>query len=288
MLLRDLVQEGSDALARAHRESPRLCAELLIAHALHKERIDILTNPDQSVDEEQRQRCLALLERKRRGEPVSYILGEKEFYGLPFSVTKDTLIPRPETEGLIDWVREHIPKERAFTFADIGTGCGNIGLTLATYFPNARGILLDCQCAALAVAKKNSERLGIRTCVLVAGDLNHLPLAPKSLDLLVANPPYIALPEEHLVMDEVLAFEPSTALFAKKNGLFCLERLIDQAPTLLREGGCLCLEHGAEQGESVRTLLAKHFFSVGTKKDLAGRERISYGTPCLGNKNNAT
>ena len=265
-------------LTKAKRDSPALSARLLLAKVLATDRSGLLLKSEEVLDRKQGKAFFALVRRRSRGEPLAYILGSREFYGLDFQVNASTLIPRPETEHIIECVLAQESTERRLCFADLGTGSGNLGITLAYLCPNWRGLLIDISASALAQAKANTARHGLEkrlTCL--RADLGSLPLAQQCLDVLVANPPYIAHEEKDLVMDEVLNFEPHLALFADNHGLAQLQAAIDEASHHLLPGGRIYLEHGAEQGEAVRNLLQKNFTEVSTIRDLAGHERVSFG-----------
>lgn len=278
MNIHDFIQQAERRLLRTNRDCPRLSAELIVAHVLQKDRIDILIDQKRPLTQKEEDQCRALLKRREKGEPVAYLLGNKEFYGLTLQVSQKTLIPRPETETLVDLVLDSYTKDQNFLFADLGTGSGNIGLAIAKNRKNAHGLLIDQSKEALLVAKNNIKRLNLeRQLATIQARFASLPIRPHSLDLIVANPPYIAYAETAQVMDEVLAFEPHTALFADNNGLAALFSIIDTAPLFLKTTGHIYLEHGPTQGEMVRKRLREKFFLPNTKKDLAQRERISYG-----------
>ncbi|MBQ7608430.1 MAG: peptide chain release factor N(5)-glutamine methyltransferase [Desulfovibrionaceae bacterium] len=274
MRIRDWLRYAAARLAQRGRDSPHLTAECILAHALRARRIDIILHPDERVSSETQKELARFLALRLEGLPLAYITGEKEFYGIPLQVTVDTLIPRPDTECLVEQViADH--KGKNPLFADLGTGSGAIGIALAANIEGATGLLIDKSERALACAKRNILRSNLtERLICLAGTFAELPIKERSLDIVVANPPYIAIGE--YVMDEVVRFEPHTALFAENEGLAAIYQVIDQAARLLKSGGALYIEHGATQGEKVRAYMAQKFFSVKTKKDLAGRERMSY------------
>jgi len=261
LTIHQLLTEVIPKLEAAGIESPRLNAEVLLAHVLGKERRWMWAHPEFALMEDNEERFRLLLARRLGREPLAYLLGEWEFYGRPFFITPDVLVPRPETELLVeavlDWTREH----RAAVLADIGAGSGAIAVSLALELPRARIVAVDLSPAALAVTRRNAARHGVRErLVLLEGDLlepvRQAELAP--LDAIVANLPYIAEEEYITLMPEVREHEPSLALRAGEGGLALIRRLIAEAPPLLAPGGLLALEVGAGQAEEVARLLAEN------------------------------
>ena len=259
--------------------SPRLEAELLLALALKRDRLFARMYPEHVPDDGELSIFTALLARRCQGEPMAYLLGEKEFYGRPFRVRKGVLIPRPETELIVDTVLEsaELAGKKTVRFCDLGAGTGCIGLTLQLECPHWQGVLVERAPVPLAVCAENRKALGAERALVLQADLALAPLGDASLDLVVSNPPYIdeADPE---VQAGVRAHEPHEALFAARHGLADLASCMATAARLLVPGGLLILEHGAQQGEIVRTMLAQqNFFKILTKKDLAGLDRVSLG-----------
>lgn len=252
----------------------RLDAEALLAHVLGRDRLWLAIHDRDEVGGEAAENYLCLVGLRARGVPLSQLVGKKEFFGRDFLVTKDTLTPRPETELLVELALELGPGD-VTVFADLGAGTGCIGLTLALERPGWRGVLLEKSPAALAVCRKNRERLGADNALLLEGDLKTPPFARQSLDLVCANPPYIAFDDPETAPD-VREHEPAMALFAEANGLAALFACVEAAAHALKPGGLVLLEHGKDQGEAVRkALLANKFSRVATKKDLAGLDRVS-------------
>ena len=257
-------------------ESPRLDAELLLAAALGRTRSTLHAWPERMLEPEPAARFTAWLERRRAGEPVAYILGRREFWSLELEVTPDTLIPRPETELLVELALERLPVNRPVKVADLGTGSGAIALALAAERPQARIVATDQSSAALAVAWRNAQRLNIIRVEFRQGDWCG-PLAGERFELIVANPPYVAAADPCWREGE-LRFEPSAALISGEEGLDALQIIIAAAPDCLRSSGWLLLEHGYDQGEAVPALLRKRgFVQVSDYQDAAGLSRSSCG-----------
>ena len=219
--------------------------------------------------------------RRRAREPVAYILGEKEFYGRLFRVTRDTLIPRPETEGLVDaaleWLKVAGRTERPVRVVDVGTGTGCIAITIALECRIAGTVLdvsaTDTSGAALTVARENAQQLGATGVNFTLGHL--LADVGDQIDLIVSNPPYVAVRDRDTLQKEVVAFEPSSALFGGEDGLDVIRRLIAEAQRALSAQGALILEVGAEQADQVRAILrTKGFTAISTRSDLQDIERI--------------
>lgn len=257
------------------RSSPSaaLDAECLLSHVLAQSRTYLFTWPERTLSESQQRRFLELLARRETGEPVAYLVGKREFYGRLFKVTPDTLIPRPDTETLIDIVLERLP-ESPLRAVDVGTGTGAIGITLALERPAWSVLLVDISDAALRVAKDNARALNAEVGV-VGG--TWLAALPGPFELIVSNPPYVDPEDPHLGQGDV-RHEPRTALVAAERGLADIRVLADQAITRLVEGGWLVLEHGYDQGEAVRTLLQdRGYGEVETLRDLGGQDRVTLG-----------
>ncbi|WP_133492396.1 peptide chain release factor N(5)-glutamine methyltransferase [Alcanivorax sp. 24] len=253
--------------------SAALDAECLLAHVLAQSRTYLFTWPERTLNESQQRHFLELLARREAGEPVAYLIGEREFYGRRFRVSPDTLIPRPDTETLIDAVLERMP-ESPLRAVDLGTGTGAIGITLALERPAWSVLLVDISEAALQVAKDNARTLGA-TVEMVGG--TWLAALSGPFELIVSNPPYVDPEDPHLGQGDV-RHEPRTALVSAEQGLADIRVLADQAMTRLVEGGWLMLEHGYDQGEAVRTLLTeREYREVETLRDLGGQDRVTFG-----------
>lgn len=256
--------------------TPRLDAEILLAQALGWSRTRLLAHPGATVDPVCARRFEVLVERRRGGEPIAYLTGHREFWSLDLVVTPDTLVPRPETEHLVEAVLGVVSAGDAATIADIGTGAGAIALALARERPRALVLGSDRSRAAVEVARVNAVRLSAGNVSFIIADAC-AALAPSRWSVIVSNPPYVAEDDPHLVAGDV-RFEPREALVSGPHGLDMLERLARQAPARLAGGGWLAVEHGHEQGPAVRALLSRAGLgAIETTRDLAGCERVTIG-----------
>ena len=275
LTIRDLLVAAGQRLANGS-DSARLDAEVLLAAVLNRSRSYLHAWPERTLEPELAACFAAWLERRRNGEPIAYLLGRREFWSLELEVTPDTLIPRPETELLVELALERAPADQPVTIADLGTGSGAIALALATERPQARIVATDQSLAALAVARRNAQRLNLVTIEFRQGDWC-VPLAGERFDLIAANPPYVAVADPRWRRSE-LRFEPSDALISGPGGLDALRTIIAQAPDHLKPGGWLVLEHGYDQGEAVPALLRERGFDeVTDHQDAAGVSRSSSG-----------
>ena len=267
-----------EALSAARRRLPgeaaRLEAELLLAHVLACPRSHVLAWPDRRLDAEQARRYAHLVARRAAGVPIAYLLGRRAFWTFDLEVTPDTLIPRPETELLVEAALARLPAEQPVRVLDAGTGSGAVALALARERPRARVLAVERSAAALRVAERNRRRLQLHNVLLLRGDWL-AAIAPASLDLVVANPPYVAAGDPHLRQGD-LVHEPSCALVAGADGLEALRSLIPQAAACLRPNGWLLVEHGHDQAPAVATLAkTAGFQAVRLHRDLAGLPRVT-------------
>jgi len=275
MTLEQFTQHATHQLAAAS-PSPRLDAEVLLMHVTGLARTALITRAQEPLLPEHEERLHELLTRRAHGEPIAYLTGKREFWSLELKVTPDVLIPRPETELLVEQALTRIPEDSDWTIADLGTGSGAIALAIATERPHCRLIVTDNSAAALAVARANTARLGITNVQFRHGEWL-TPLAGTRLDVIVSNPPYVRANDPHLTQGDV-RFEPETALVAGTDGLDAIRCIAADAVTYLRPGGWLLLEHGYDQAQAVRGLLETHGYDmVVSCRDTAGHERITIG-----------
>ena len=245
-------------------------------HALGVERAWLYAHGDDLVDVAAADRFRVLIARRAAGEPFAYITGQREFFSLDLAVTPAVLIPRPETELLVELALAKIAQDERVDIADLGTGSGAIALALAQARPNARLRATDASAAALQVARDNAERLDIRNIEFAQGDWC-AALDDARFDLIVSNPPYIAVGDAHLAQGD-LRFEPAAALASGADGLDAIRTISRDAPMHLKPGGWLLFEHGYDQGAAVRALLQKNgYVEVSTALDLEQRDRVSSG-----------
>lgn len=266
----------AQALARlSDSDTARIDAQLLLASVLGKSRSWLYAWPEAVPDDSQRERFLTLVEARRAGSPVAYLLGEREFYGLLLRVDESVLIPRPDSELLVETTLAlDLPSEARV--ADLGTGSGAIALALASVRPHWQLLAADISSAALAVARDNASRLDLERVQFVESAWC-AALPPGPYDAIVSNPPYLAADDVHLQQGD-LRFEPRSALVAGPDGLEDLRLLAAQCRPLLRSGAALLLEHGWQQGEQVRQILAAAgYCAVCSYRDLAGHERVTGG-----------
>ena len=261
---------------RKRLESPRLDAELLLAHVLGCTRIELYTNYDAEVGEGDRTRFKELVKRRASHEPVAYLTGEREFYGLPFSVGKDVLIPRPETEHLIDAAVAFLKEREAPTFADVGVGSGCIAVSIAAEVRTSMGVGFDVCPRALDVAKSNAERNGVLDRITFV-ESNLLAASPiDAFDLVASNPPYVTEEEWNSLSPDVREWEPKLALLGGADGLDVYRRLIPEAAARLKPGGRLLLEIGSRQEEEVSAVIQNEstLKLLSTIKDYGGHPRV--------------
>jgi release factor glutamine methyltransferase len=269
----ELIQQAQQRLR--HSDSARLDAELLLAKVLDKPRSYLLTWPERAVSLAQQQQFEQLLSAREQGQPVAYLLGQREFWSLSLAVNDSTLIPRPETEHLVAAVLALQLPEQA-QVVDLGCGTGAIALALKSERPQWQITAVERDARALALAQHNAEQLRLALEFCASDWFSALPMA-QQFDVVVSNPPYIDAADPHLLQGDV-RFEPRSALVAEQQGLADLAQLIAQAPSYLRNGGWLLLEHGWQQGAAVRQLFEQQGYKqVSSQHDYAKLERISSG-----------
>ena len=261
-------------LLRTATGVPRSDALLLLAKILDVTKERLIAHPETPVSETQLRTFSQWLQRVRNGFPTTYLLGTQAFWGRDFKVTPDVLIPRPDTETVVETVLRLVSPKVAIELLDLGTGSGAVAITLAKELPFARVTATDISERALVVAKENARRLGAPVSFLSSNWFESLP-GHHSFDVIVSNPPYIRPDDEHL---RALSFEPQGALTDGVDGLSCLRTLIAGAPPHLATNGVLVLEHGYDQARDVCTIFEKdgRYEKARTVKDLAGNDRVTY------------
>lgn len=263
-----------EAAARIAGESARVDAEILAGEAFAMTRAQLIAHGDHVPSEIEVARYRDLVRRRARGEPIAYIRGRREFWSLELEVGPAVLIPRPETEQLVELALARLPERGAVRIADLGTGSGAIALALAKERPDAEVHAVDRSEPALGIARRNAERLGLGNVRFHHGDWLE-PLAGMRFDLIASNPPYVAEGDPHLERGDARA-EPRSALAAGPDGLDDIRRIAMDARHALAPGGWLLLEHGHDQGEAVREILAAQGYHESfTAPDLAGHDRVT-------------
>jgi len=275
--IRATLDTAALALAILPQSNPRLEAELLLAEVLGKGRTYLFTWPERALTPQQEQAFRGLLQRRLAGEPIAYILGHREFWSLQLQITPAVLIPRPETELLVELALDAFPPQQPIAVADLGTGSGAVAAAIAHERPHWSVWATDTSDAALAVAKENFRRCGLDKVETRQGAWCAALPQQKRFELIVSNPPYVPDQDSHLEQGD-LPHEPRSALAAGPDGLDEIRRIIAQAPDHLSAAGLLLLEHGFDQGERIRGLLRQAGFTkVRTHHDLADLDRVSGG-----------
>ncbi len=278
MQISQLIKTASQQLETSS-DSPRLDAEVLLAHSLQKNRTWLTTWSDKTLSPAETDAFQRLLKRRQLGEPVAHITGTREFWSLDLQVTKDTLIPRPETELMVEQILEHYPQTSAINLLDLGTGSGAIALALASERPHWHISATDKSDAALDIARQNAARLELKNIEFYAGHWFDAiaPVGNPQFDIIASNPPYIPAADPHLLQGDV-RFEPLTALAAGEDGLDDIRLICQQAGRYLKTTGMLIIEHGFDQ----KTEIQQIFTDCGYKKiqqitDLAHNPRLCIG-----------
>lgn len=270
-----LLADATQRLAAARELEPqeaRIEARVLLAHALNVDHAWLIGHDRDIPSAEQNKRITTLIERRIAGEPVAYILGYREFYGRRFKVTADVLIPRPETELLVEAALERLPKDRPARILDLGTGSGCIAISLALERPDCSVCAVDFSPAALAIATDNAKALSAQVEFLRSDWFS--TILNRKFELIVSNPPYIEANDRHLKQGD-LPYEPISALASGANGLDAIQRIAAAAPHHLTPDGALLLEHGWQQSDTVQSLLKQSGFKrIEAQQDLAGIRRI--------------
>lgn len=272
--VQELYLEGQSLLKKV--PNPSLEAKVLILKSLGISEVSFYSYPDRDASENQRMEFLQLVSKRLEGMPLAYVIEEREFWSIPFKVVLGVLIPRPETELLVEKVIEHSSGEKEW-IVDVGTGAGNIAVSLATELPKAKIIATDVSQAALDTAETNAALQKIESITFVKGSLFE-PLEKMKLqekcDFIVSNPPYVSEKEWPSLQEEIRNYEPKEALVAGESGLEFIDKLIQGAPTFLKPGGFLCLEIGFDQKDKVLSLFGDIWNAPQCFDDLSGIPRL--------------
>lgn len=263
-------------------ETPRLDLELLLCHCLGQERVYLYSWPERELTEAQLADFEVFLERRLGGEPVAHLIGRRDFWSLSLAVDASSLIPRPDSELLVELALERMSPANPGRALDLGTGTGALLLALASERPDWHLVGVDSSAAALRLAERNRQALGFEGVSFTESDWFQALDSNPGFDLILSNPPYIAPDDPHLAQGD-LRFEPLSALVAGQNGLADITHIVQMAPGYLEPGGWLLIEHGWQQGKSARGLFQKAGFKeVASHCDLGGRERVTLGHSPLG------
>lgn len=273
--IKTLLANAANTLS-SHSDSPLLDAEVLLGFVLDKPRTYLRAWCDNTLTDQQQISFATLIKQRQQGIPIAYLTGTREFWSRDFTVTSDVLIPRPDTELLIELSLELIPKNLAVKLIDLGTGSGIIAVTLAVERPNAQVIAVDASKAALNIAQHNAQQHQLTNIEFYQSNwFSHVPNEP--FDLVISNPPYIAPDDEHLQQGDV-RFEPKSALIADNKGLSDIEIIADKARGYLKPAGHLLIEHGYNQAPQVQAIFNMLAYDkVQSYRDLSGQPRVTYG-----------
>ena len=275
--IREALQQARDLLSANLETNRHLEAEVLLGFTLGKPRSHLHAWPDKALNSTQQETFFELVARRAQGEPIAHITGRREFWSQELQITPDTLIPRPETELLVERALELIPQHTSFHIADLGTGSGAIAAAIASERPNSHILATDTSPAALSVAEANFKRLQLANITTNIGAWCTALPSNDHFDIIISNPPYIADNDPHLWQGD-LPHEPTCALISGGDGLDDIRIIIHQAPAHLKARGWLLLEHGYSQGNEVQQLLKERGFTqVRTLKDLEKRDRMTEG-----------
>lgn len=272
--IKDSLSLGEDLLCDS--PSSRLDCEVLLAYVLGKDRSHLRAWPEKTLTDVQHKQFLDYIKKRQNGHPIAHLLGEREFWSRDFFVSKDVLIPRPDTELLIDVIQQKFQADQPFKLLDLGTGSGIIAITLALEFKKSNVTAVDASQKALTISKKNATRHQASSIDFINSDwFNDVP--NQTFDLIVSNPPYICSTDHHL-QDGDVRFEPSSALVAAKKGLRDIEHITSCADDFLAPNGYLLFEHGYQQGNAVKNLLELSGFApIEQFQDLQGHTRATLG-----------
>lgn len=279
MVIGDLLREGAKELSAAGIETARLDSEVLLSSLLRKERLYLVTHREQTVSETTETAFCELIARRRNHEPVAYLIGKREFMSLDFAVSPGVLIPRPDTETLVEFVIEKFEKAESPAILDLCTGSGAIAVSLAYYLPKSRVIAVDISETCVKTAQKNAAENGVaeRVAICKADVFSYKP--DCECNCIVSNPPYIPAAVIETLEPDVKKYEPHLALAGGNDGYDFYRHLVSFGKTALSAGGLLALEVGHDQAKTVAELLAQTgaYSEIGTKEDLAGISRVVYG-----------
>lgn len=254
-------------------DSPRLDAELLLSRAIDVPRSYLIAHPEDTLDPSALARFRIAVAKREQGTPMAYITGEKEFWSMTLMVSPATLVPRPDTEVLVEHALGHIPRRAEYRVLDLGTGSGAIALAIAKERPLCNVVATDVSADALATARENARQLDLANVTFLQGDWIE-PVRDERFDVIVCNPPYVRADDPAL---ESLTFEPKSALVSGDDGLDDIRRIAADALTIVGPDGCLLIEHGADQGEDVSSILeSAGWQAVRVIRDLAGKDRVCF------------
>lgn len=271
------LQQDAITLLRDVSDTARLDAELLIAHVLGIPRTRFITQPDSPIEAQQLNQIQEYIGKRQQGYPVAYLIGTQHFWDVELNVTEATLIPRPETELLVETALTLYPAETEITLADLGTGSGAIAIALAKTRPHWRILATDRYPATLAIAQHNAVHYQLNNITFLQSDWFENVKCDTPFDMIISNPPYVADHDPHLQQGDV-QFEPQQALCAGKDGLDDIRQLIAKALLFLKPGGRLMLEHGYDQGMAVKDLFTQaNYHNIEQKTDLGGHIRTTFG-----------
>lgn len=271
------VEQAIDlALTQINSDTSRLDSEILLCYALEKNKTWIKTWPDYQLSDAEQSQYESLIERRAKGEPIAYITGEREFWTLNLATNSSTLIPRPETELLVEQALESLSDNEASCVLDLGTGTGAIALAIASERSKCEVLGVDLNDAAVELAKKNAKRNNILNAKFKQSSWFE-NISIQQFDLIVSNPPYVAEGDPHLEQGDLI-FEPNSALIAKDEGYADIKLIIERASQFLKFDGGLLFEHGYQQAEKVREIFKEYGYSdIQTVKDLSGLDRVTKG-----------
>jgi len=275
MNIQQALQQASNELAESS-PSPALDAQVLLCHVLQCNSAHLAAWPEKALTDEQQERYGRLIAQRQHGLPVAHLTGQREFWSLDFSVNNSTLIPRPETETLIEFILSHFADRKHLRMLDMGTGTGAIAIAIASEKPGWQITASDIAAAAVELARHNSEKLKCENINFIQSDWFE-NISAKDFDLIVSNPPYIAADDPHLSQGD-LRFEPATALVSGKSGMDAIEHICMQAKNHLAKNGWLIVEHGYNQKQQVADCFTKNgFVQITQQQDLSGHIRMSAG-----------